>query len=127
MAGDQEEAERESPAPAAERVATAVETVAAPGEFRNAYRRQLLALSRRIRLLGPFAEELRERRRPAGEEEERALAPLADALEKALELLKFGREGSRISLVRPYLPTRERFLISSDSWSSDAPVGELDS
>ncbi|KAF7070871.1 hypothetical protein CFC21_076312 [Triticum aestivum] len=101
MAGDQEEAERESqaPAPAAERVAAAVETVAAPGEFRNAYRRQLLALSRRIRLLGPFAEELRERRRPPGEEEERALATLADALEKALELLKLGREGSRISLV----------------------------
>ncbi|VAI28241.1 unnamed protein product [Triticum turgidum subsp. durum] len=99
MAGDQEESERESPAPAAERVAAAVETVAAPGEFRNAYRRQLLALSRRIRLLGPFAEELRERRRPPGEEEERALATLADALEKALELLKLGREGSRISLV----------------------------
>uniref|UniRef100_A0A453JX92 RING-type E3 ubiquitin transferase n=1 Tax=Aegilops tauschii subsp. strangulata TaxID=200361 RepID=A0A453JX92_AEGTS len=89
----------QAPAPAAERVAAAVETVAAPGEFRNAYRRQLLALSRRIRLLGPFAEELRERRRPPGEEEERALATLADALEKALELLKLGREGSRISLV----------------------------
>jgi hypothetical protein len=118
MAGDREKAaegERQSPAPpptpprtsrassALERVAAAVEAVAAAGEFRNAYRRQLLALSRRIRLLGPFAEELRERRRtPArvDEQEERALAPLADALERALELLRLGRDGSRISLVR---------------------------
>ena len=48
---------------AAERVAAAVEAVGSGGwEFRNAYRRQLLALSRRIRLLGPFAEELQEAR-----------------------------------------------------------------
>jgi len=93
---------------AAERVAAAVEAVGSGGwEFRNAYRRQLLALSRRIRLLGPFAEELREARRgrPAEEEEEqeRALAPLADALEEALDLLQLGRDGSRIFLVRACL------------------------
>ncbi|WVZ90871.1 hypothetical protein U9M48_037129 [Paspalum notatum var. saurae] len=88
---------------AAERAAAAVEEAGCGGwEFRNAYRRQLLALSRRIRLLGPFAEELREARRgPAGEEQEqeRALAPLAEALERALDLLRLGRDGSRISLV----------------------------
>jgi hypothetical protein len=113
MAGDRaEEEEGEAPPPearaaaAVERVAAAVEAVAAgagagAGEYRNAYRRQLLALSRRIRLLGPFVEELRERRRGEGEGEveERALAPLAAALEAALALLRLGREGSRISLV----------------------------
>jgi hypothetical protein len=34
------------------------------------------------------------------ETEERALAPLAAALERALDLLRLGRDGSRISLVR---------------------------
>ncbi|XP_071677347.1 protein spotted leaf 11-like isoform X1 [Lolium perenne] len=96
MAGDRD---KEPTSSAPERVARAVEAVAAAGEFRNAYRRQLLALSRRIRLLGPFAEELRERRRRVDETEERALAPLAAALERALDLLRLGRDGSRISLV----------------------------
>jgi hypothetical protein len=89
---------------AAERVAAAVEAVGSGGwEFRNAYRRQLLALSRRIRLLGPFVEELREVPCVPAVEPERALAVLADALEEALDLLQLGRDGSRIFLVRAYL------------------------
>jgi hypothetical protein len=94
---------------ASDRVAAAVEAAASGGwEFRNAYRRQLLALSRRVRLLGPFAEELREARAgsggaPAEGDQERVLAPLADALETALDLLQLGRDGSRIFLVRGHL------------------------
>ena len=107
---------------ASERVAAAVEAVGSGGwEFRNAYRRQLLALSRRIRLLGPFAEELQEARRgPAEEEEqERALAPLADALEEALDLLQLGRDGSRIFLVRACL-LLSLFLVPHLCWIPDA-------
>nr|A2ZLU6.2 RecName: Full=Protein spotted leaf 11; AltName: Full=Cell death-related protein SPL11; AltName: Full=RING-type E3 ubiquitin transferase SPL11 [Oryza sativa Indica Group]Q0IMG9.2 RecName: Full=E3 ubiquitin-protein ligase SPL11; AltName: Full=Cell death-related protein SPL11; AltName: Full=Protein spotted leaf 11; AltName: Full=RING-type E3 ubiquitin transferase SPL11 [Oryza sativa Japonica Group]AAT94160.1 cell death-related protein SPL11 [Oryza sativa Japonica Group]AAT94161.1 cell death-rela len=143
MAGDRaEEEEGEAPPPearaaaAVERVAAAVEAVAAgagagAGEYRNAYRRQLLALSRRIRLLGPFVEELRERRRGEGEgeEEERALAPLADALEAALALLRLGREGSRISLVLERDSVMKKFqgvILQLEQALCDIPYNELD-
>ncbi|XP_062203599.1 protein spotted leaf 11 [Phragmites australis] len=129
MAGDRR---GEPPVAAAkERVAAAVEAVASGGwEFRNAYRRQLLALSRRIRLLGPFSEELREARRaPADEEEERALAPLAEALEKALELLRLGREGSRIFLVLQRDNVMKKFqevIAQLEQALSDFPYNKLD-
>ncbi|KAK1627343.1 hypothetical protein QYE76_001658 [Lolium multiflorum] len=134
MAGDREKPAAPPPPPpsptssAPERVARAVEAVAAAGEFRNAYRRQLLALSRRIRLLGPFAEELRERRR-VDEKEERALAPLAAALERALDLLRLGRDGSRISLVFERDRIMKKFqevIAQLEQALCDFPYNELD-
>ncbi|KAL5205826.1 hypothetical protein ABZP36_034035 [Zizania latifolia] len=132
MAGDRGKEAGPPEDPALERVGAAVEAAAAaPGDYRNAYKRQLLALSRRIRLLGPFAEELRERRAPqrGQEEEERALAPLAAALEGALELLRLGREGSRISLVLERDKVMKNFqgVISQlEQALCDIPYNELD-
>ena len=57
-------------------------------------------------------------------ERERALAPLADALEKALDLLRLGRDGSRIFLVRACV-FLSSFLLDSRCLAALASKGEL--
>lgn len=105
------------------RLAEAVEEIAAISEYRNAYRKPLCSLARRIRLLAPMFDELGDGRDPITEPVARTLAPLEDAFAAAKDLLRLGSEGSKIFLVcwfdnflrtiaLPFYPTRTcvRFL-----------------
>ncbi|KAF7054440.1 hypothetical protein CFC21_062112 [Triticum aestivum] len=82
-----------------ERVAELVDEIAVISDFRNAYRRQFCNLSRRIRLLAPMMEEVKEGPRPLPEASVAALRQLRDALAGARELLRLGSNGSKIFLV----------------------------
>lgn len=82
-----------------ERVAELVDEIAVISDFRNAYRRQFCNLSRRIRLLAPMMEEVKEGPRPLPEASVTALRQLREALAGARELLRLGSNGSKIFLV----------------------------
>ncbi|XP_064966274.1 protein spotted leaf 11-like [Musa acuminata AAA Group] len=77
----------------------AVEEIAAISYHRNAYKKQFCNLSRRVRLLAPMFEELRESKKPISEKAVTTLASLGQAIGLAKELLRFGSRGSKISLV----------------------------
>ncbi|RRT50625.1 hypothetical protein B296_00013797 [Ensete ventricosum] len=81
------------------RLAEAVEEIAAISEYRNAYRKPLCSLARRIRLLAPMFDELGDGREPIPEPVARTLAPLEDAFAAAKDLLRLGSEGSKIFLL----------------------------
>ncbi|KAJ4754042.1 U-box domain-containing protein 13 [Rhynchospora pubera] len=83
--------------------------ISAISEFKNAYRRQFCNLSRRIKLLGPLIEELRESKNPIPDNEVESLGQLRIALESAKELLRLGSEGSKIFLVLETDHVNKRF------------------
>ncbi|XP_072997655.1 protein spotted leaf 11-like [Typha latifolia] len=101
------EPEAAAPVPAAEDgvkvvvqgLTVAVEEIAAISEFRNAYKKQFCNLSRRIKLLAPMLEDLKESKVPIPEKAVETLAPLKEALDSAKELLRLGSEGSKFFLV----------------------------
>ncbi|RWW21320.1 hypothetical protein BHE74_00004957 [Ensete ventricosum] len=76
----------------------AVEEIAAVSYHRNAYKKQFCNLSRRVRLLAPMFEELRDSKKPISDKAVTALASLGRAIGLAEELLRFGSRGSKISL-----------------------------
>jgi hypothetical protein len=82
--------------------------ISAISEFKNAYKRQFCNLSRRIKLLGPLIEDLKESKNPMPDKELETLTQLKNAIDSAKELLRLGSEGSKIFLVNapsffPYL------------------------
>lgn len=77
----------------------AVEEISAMSEFRNAYRKLFCNLARRIKLLAPMLEELKESKDPIPAKAIETLARLREALDSAKELLRLGNEGSKIFLV----------------------------
>ncbi|RWW28487.1 hypothetical protein GW17_00007048 [Ensete ventricosum] len=100
--GDKEAAAPEVPTAAGrvvDRLAEAVEEIAAISDYRNAYKKQFCNLSRRIKLLAPMFEELKESKDPISEPAVGALEKLNRALDSAKDLLRLGSEGSKIFLV----------------------------
>ncbi|CAL9101211.1 unnamed protein product [Musa textilis] len=83
----------------ADRLAEAVEEIAGISDYRNAYKKQFCNLSRRINLLAPMFEELKESKDPISKPAVGALEKLSRALDSAKDLLRLGSEGSKIFLV----------------------------
>ncbi|GMI92144.1 plant U-box 13, ARABIDOPSIS THALIANA PLANT U-BOX 13 [Hibiscus trionum] len=77
----------------------AVNQIAPIGDYRCAVKKEFCNLARRLKLLTPMFEEIRESKEQIPEETVKALVSLKEALISAKELLRFGSEGSKIYLV----------------------------
>ncbi|XP_078180676.1 protein spotted leaf 11-like isoform X2 [Carex rostrata] len=89
------------PSSPAARLSALLEEIAAIPDFRNSFRKLLHALSRRIKLLDPLAEELLDKGSGPTPDPavQRTLEPLLAALGEAKDFLNFASEGSKIYLV----------------------------
>lgn len=76
-----------------------VNEISAVSDFKCLVRKQYCNLARRLKLLTPLFEEIRDTRGPVPEESLQALRSLKEALESARDLLRFGSEGSKIYMV----------------------------
>ncbi|MCL7046485.1 hypothetical protein MKW94_013798 [Papaver nudicaule] len=83
----------------AQKLIDIVNEISAITDYRCAIKKQYCNLSRRLKLLIPMFEELKETKEEVPEEVIKSLICLQQALESARELLKFGSEGSKIYLV----------------------------
>ncbi|GMI81788.1 plant U-box 13, ARABIDOPSIS THALIANA PLANT U-BOX 13 [Hibiscus trionum] len=77
----------------------AVNQIVPIGDYRCAVKKEFCNLSRRLKLLTPMFEEIRESKEQIPEETVKALVSLKEALISAKEMLRFGSEGSKIYLV----------------------------
>lgn len=77
----------------------AVNEIAWISDFRYTVKKQYCNLSRRLKLLIPMFEEIRDSKDRITEDTLKALVLLKEALESAKKLLRFGSEGSKIFLV----------------------------
>ncbi|GLU11629.1 hypothetical protein SLE2022_283620 [Rubroshorea leprosula] len=77
----------------------AVNEIASITDYRCTVKKQYCNLTRRLKLLIPMFEEIREAKEPIPEDTVKALVSLKDYLVSAKEVLRFGSEGSKIYLV----------------------------
>ncbi|KAK6926951.1 Armadillo [Dillenia turbinata] len=76
-----------------------VNEIASISDYRCTIKKQYCTLSRRLKLLTPLFEEIKEIKEPIPEHSLKSLVSLKEALESANDLLRFGSEGSKIYLV----------------------------
>lgn len=68
-------------------------------DFRFTVKKQFGNLSRRLKLLTPMFEEIRDSKNKISDDCVKALGKLKEAMVLALDLLRFGSEGSKIYMV----------------------------
>uniref|UniRef100_A0A2P2LYH8 RING-type E3 ubiquitin transferase n=1 Tax=Rhizophora mucronata TaxID=61149 RepID=A0A2P2LYH8_RHIMU len=73
-----------------------VNQIASISDYRCTVKKQYCNLARKLKLLTPMFEEIRDSKEDIPEETVRALVSLKEALGSAKELLRFGSEGSKI-------------------------------
>ncbi|XP_040991860.1 U-box domain-containing protein 13-like [Juglans microcarpa x Juglans regia] len=76
-----------------------VNEIASISDFRSTVKKQYCNLARRLKLLIPMFEEIRDIKEAVPEETLKALFSIKEALQSAKDLLRFGSEGSKIYLV----------------------------
>ncbi|GMQ10940.1 hypothetical protein CsSME_00053745 [Camellia sinensis var. sinensis] len=76
-----------------------VNEISTISDYRCTVKKQYCNLARRLKLLTPMFEEIRDCKEPVPEESFKALESLKEALKSARDLLRIGSEGSRIYLV----------------------------
>ena len=76
-----------------------VSEIASISEYKCTVKKQYCNLARRLKLLTPMFEELRDSKEALPEDTMKALVSFMDALKSAKDLLRFGSEGSKIYLV----------------------------
>lgn len=79
-----------------------VNEISTISDYRGTVKKQYCNLARRLKLLTPMFEEIKESKEAIPEETAKALFSLKEALASAKELLRFGSEGSKIYLVCMY-------------------------
>lgn len=83
----------------AEKLIGIVNEIASISDYRCTIKKEYCNLARRLKLLTPMFEEIKESKETVPDETLKALVSLKEALESAKELLRFGSEGSKIYLV----------------------------
>ncbi|XP_027087127.2 U-box domain-containing protein 13-like [Coffea eugenioides] len=83
----------------AQKLIETVNEISAIPEYRPTVKKQYCNLARRLKLLTPMFEEIRDNKEVLPQDSLKALAALNHALDSAKELLKFGCDGSKIYLV----------------------------
>eukprot|EP00249_Psilotum_nudum_P009391 c21905_g2_i1 orf=370-900(+) len=99
-----------SSSPLIQSLIDSVNEIAVIGEYRKVIKKEGANLTRRVKLLAPLFEELKECRRPFSEKALTCLSSLDRALRSAKDVLRFCHEGSKIYLVLERETIISRFL-----------------
>lgn len=83
-----------------------INEIAAISDYRSTVKKQYCNLARRLKLLIPMFEEIRDNKEASPEETLKALISFKVALESAKQLLRFGSDGSKIYMVCEYYSIR---------------------